>query len=778
MKLNKRSAWRGAIPATPLRRNVGLTYIAAYVAVLLSCTRIWSADPTLLYVGRDADFSIWLASAYLDWARPFGVTALNPFQGMGSMLMPMNPHFNPGAWIFQSDLGLSTKFVVSMAVYFVEVTVSCFVLGITLGFSRAFSFAAALWLVVLFLPPFNFVFGLQGIVATSPQWANTLALCNLILTLFILIGNHNWSARGLAYSCAINAALATGVVVLALVCLLTAPFYGAATMSGLVLLCAVVLLASSSAWQAFWRVAAGLYAVAICYALGILEFFAASKSLTARFAKGGSDEISLPQIHWPTEFSSATLVSAQDWLCQAAVVCGGPLWFPGALTGGYWLHVAIIAGAIAVWVRMSRPLSSVGGWFALLWAGLLIFWLCCGLGIVTDVAISPIYVIVAMHPFWSFFSLFSLCLLVRCIARSVLLVAPPTVVNRPIPAWTSPFVLPVAVTAFSLIMALQYGDFLARQAPAVWYFPQRGAFDMRRSSAIVDRLRQEIALRPGQPFRGSVATILGAKGGSLRKGLGLPDDAPLAPGQFQDFFDKVRAATGNDHDLLDMWWFSIPTLSEYAQSISRQFVFYLMNFLSDPGDPNEVSVAFPRRANIEVLSAMGVRFIVIDRIVSDARATLLLSESIDGAELYLYEIARPNLGNYSPTEVHVDSGLGALLANVESDPGILARRAFVEAPVAGPLTPARDVRLVFERSGVRITASSDGTSMLLLPLQFSHCLHASDPKVRVTRADLIFTLIQFNEHLDERLNWEFSFWRQSECRMKDVADLRKLGLVR
>jgi hypothetical protein len=352
MKLNKRSAWRGAIPATPLRRNVGLTYIAAYVAVLLSCTRIWSADPTLLYVGRDADFSIWLASAYLDWARPFGVTALNPFQGMGSMLMPMNPHFNPGAWIFQSDLGLSTKFVVSMAVYFVEVTVSCFVLGITLGFSRAFSFAAALWLVVLFLPPFNFVFGLQGIVATSPQWANTLALCNLILTLFILIGNHNWSARGSAYSCAINAALATGVVVLALVCLLTAPFYGAATMSGLVLLCAVVLLAS------------------------------------------------------------------------------------------------------------------------------------------------------------------------------------------------------------------------------------------------------------------------------------------------------------------------------------------------------------------------------------------------------------------------------------------LARRAFVEAPVAGPLTPARDVRLVFERSGVRITASSDGTSMLLLPLQFSHCLHASDPKVRVTRADLIFTLIQFNEHLDERLNWEFSFWRQSECRMKDVADLRKLGLVR
>jgi hypothetical protein len=252
------------------------------------------------------------------------------------------------------------------------------------------------------------VFGLQGIVATSPQWTNTLALCNLILTLFILIGNHNWSKRGLTYSCTINATLATGMVVLILACLLTAPFYSAATMSGLVLLCAVILLASSSLSQAAWRMIAGLYSVAIFYALGMLEFFAASKSMTARFAKGGSDDISFPQIHWPIELSGATFASAQSWLCEAAVVCGGPLPFPGSLTGGYWLHVAIIVGAIAVWVQMPRPLSSVGGWFALLWASLLIFWLCCGLGMVTDVAISPIYVIVAMHPFWSFFSLFAL----------------------------------------------------------------------------------------------------------------------------------------------------------------------------------------------------------------------------------------------------------------------------------------------------------------------------------------------------------------------------------
>jgi len=143
----------------------------------------------------------------------------------------------------------------------------------------------------------------------------------------------------------------------------------------------------------------------------------------------------------------------------------------------------------------------------------------------------------------------------------------------------------------------------------------------------------------------------------------------------------------------------------------------------------------------------------------------------------LYQLARPNLGKYSPTEFEVDSRLERLRTNVERDAAILARRAFVESPIPGSFTPARNAHMVFERSGVRITASSDGTSMLLLPLQFSHCLHASNANARVTRADLIFTLIQFEGQLDERLSWDFSFWRQSDCRMEDVADLRRFRLL-
>ena len=48
--------------------------------------------------------------------------------------------------------------------------------------------SASLWLAFLLFPPFNFVYGLQGWLATNPPYGHTLALSNLILVAFIRIG--------------------------------------------------------------------------------------------------------------------------------------------------------------------------------------------------------------------------------------------------------------------------------------------------------------------------------------------------------------------------------------------------------------------------------------------------------------------------------------------------------------------------------------------------------------------------------------------------------------
>ena len=627
-----------------MRRRPITVYAIAYFVVLLSCIRIWSVDPTLLYIARDSDFSLWLAHAYREWAHPLGVTAFNPFQGMGSMLMPMNPYFNPGAWVFQTEFGLATKIVASMVVYFLEVTISCLLLGRALGFSWTFSFCASIWLVVLFLPPFNFLFSLQGVMATSPQWANALAISNLVLTLLVLIGKRTWSELGTLYAAAINIALATGMVALLLLCLLAAPFYNAGTLPGLVLLCAVVVLSSSNISQAMWRVGAGLYSLVIFYALGVFEFFVGGKYFTARFAKSGKAESSIPQFHLPVDLSQATWAAAQKWLCDAAVICHS-VPFP-SFASAYWLHTAVIVGGILVWIREPPPLARIGGGFALAWSGLLLFWLAQSLGVVTNVAISPIYIVVPLHSFWAFFSLFPMWLAVRFLWGKIAASMPPGVAtNR---SWVRLLAPPIAISLGFLAIAWKYGGRLSLASPYINYFPVRGAFESRKTGPIVDRLRTEIAIRPGEQFRGSVATILGVKGGSLRKVLGIQATATLALGEHEAFLNHSLAATGNDHTLLDMWWFNIPTLSEYAQGISRQFMFYVANFLSDPDDRHDVSVVILHRANVDVLRAMGVRFIIIDKVLSDLGTTLLVKESFRGADFYLYEVIRPNLGTYSP----------------------------------------------------------------------------------------------------------------------------------
>ncbi|MGZ3293730.1 MAG: hypothetical protein ACXU9D_10720, partial [Xanthobacteraceae bacterium] len=76
-----------------MRANAGATgpYLIAYAVTLASFTVIWFNYPIYLYIGRDASLSLWLARTYGTWAYPFDVTAMNPFQGMTSMLMAVNP---------------------------------------------------------------------------------------------------------------------------------------------------------------------------------------------------------------------------------------------------------------------------------------------------------------------------------------------------------------------------------------------------------------------------------------------------------------------------------------------------------------------------------------------------------------------------------------------------------------------------------------------------------------------------------------------------------------
>jgi hypothetical protein len=90
---------------------------------------------------------------------------------------------------------------------------------------------------------------------------------------------------------------------------------------------------------------------------------------------------------------------------------------------------------------------------------------------------------------------------------------------------------------------------------------------------------------------------------------------------------------------------------------------------------------------------------------------------------------------------------------------------------------ARNVVITVERDGVRVQAASNGPAHILLPLQFSHCLVVvNGAPARLTRANLLQTLVSFEGTLDARLEFHFGLFADNKCRLRDGLDNKALGL--
>jgi hypothetical protein len=85
--------------------------------------------------------------------------------------------------------------------------------------------------------------------------------------------------------------------------------------------------------------------------------------------------------------------------------------------------------------------------------------------------------------------------------------------------------------------------------------------------------------------------------------------------------------------------------------------------------------------------------------------------------------------------------------------------------------------MTIERDGVRVQAASNGPAHILLPVQFSHCLVVvNGAPARLTRANLLQTLVSFEGTLDARLEFRFGLFADNKCRLRDGLDNKALGL--
>jgi hypothetical protein len=143
------------------------------------------------------------------------------------------------------------------------------------------------------------------------------------------------------------------------------------------------------------------------------------------------------------------------------------------------------------------------------------------------------------------------------------------------------------------------------------------------------------------------------------------------------------------------------------------------------------------------------------------------------ANWVVYELPNPNIGNYSPTEVGTAKSGAEIIAALDAPHFDFTKQVVLSMAIDEPLVPAKDMRLSLIRGGLHISGASEGTSLVVLPQQFSHCLRARDAHVRLVRANLLMTGMIFSGSVDTDIVFDYGIFSPG-CRRVDLMELRQL----
>jgi hypothetical protein len=308
----------------------------------------------------------------------------------------------------------------------------------------------------------------------------------------------------------------------------------------------------------------------------------------------------------------------------------------------------------------------------------------------------------------------------------------------------------------------------------VFGFPPIAHTPVRKGS-IHRYLEEHIAITPGKEFRGYAGLYLGADDGFVRK-LSPTSDGTMTHDTYVAARDILTRQFGNMFQLQDLWASNIPTLEDYGQWLTKQMFVFNTDLLAGPDsrvDSTGVATHIYEFAP-ELLAMLGVRYIVSDGSLDSPLITEVAHETSAAATtLRLYEIKNANLGHFSPTKVLRATSYEEAISSLRNlqDTVILLGSTTLPSDIVS----ASNVRFTIAKGGYHITAQSPGRSLLVLPVQFSHCwrlIERSASKAAILRANIVQTGIYFQGYMDADLQFEFGLLKSS-CRKRDGDDMSR-----
>jgi hypothetical protein len=686
----------------------------AFLALLVAQWMLSSAIHGTNYDGGDGKMAQATILAAIKFGGLFQVTNINAIHGVGSQLLPMNVWANPSYWPFHivsQALATDLSALIALACY----AIACYIMARCFDLSVASSAVAAQLCIVLFAPT---VLYLQLSTVFSLTAGNAVAYAPHMIALGLLARLAPGSWRTFALITAV-------IFALLLYSLCCDPIWTMISGVSWSVAFAVVTLSPLNRKAILVRAAALGCCVVLLFLTRALEYLYTLSQYTARaqFAAVIDRPRWAPFVS--TVFSSSTTkyyyaACALGWLFGILALRGRPLVLVVAAATTGVLFVVYSIGFLLLNVPWNAPIP-----------------------VYVEHSLFPLFLAAGVAGYWG---------ALRAAAswlhqRLPLLKAPrrnpfaPNLLSIVIVA-----IVPAAALNFAINRSAPYAD--------MWNEPYPN------QPELIQFLTNKVGRAVGQPFRGSIHF----------------------PG-----YDYHAGLT-----ITDLWRSGVPTVHEYSQLVTPQefYILYAVFQSKVMGHLNGF-VPFPTPSwnsrswstYFKVLQLLGARYYVADT-AGAAQAekagypiTTMPNRPLAGEPglWSIYELPQPNAGNYSPTEVLTAEAAADITAKMREEEFDFTRQVILTAPVPASLVPARDMRMSLIRGGLHVSGSSDGTSLVVLPQQFSHCLRARDPRVRLVRANLLMTGMIFSSNVDTDIVFDYGIFSPA-CRWIDLVDMRRLEM--
>jgi hypothetical protein len=213
-------------------------------------------------------------------------------------------------------------------------------------------------------------------------------------------------------------------------------------------------------------------------------------------------------------------------------------------------------------------------------------------------------------------------------------------------------------------------------------------------------------------------------------------------------------------------------------TVSPPLFYFTSRLLSRPDDHFWRNGFTVTELNFSILQAVGVRYIVYPLPIDSLGVVLRQQSHPSGQDFtwYLYELAAPNVGNFSPTRVHAARNARQMIDMMQAPDFDFRKDAVVIKEIGRPLTAVSRSSFSFDRGSVRVRGTSDGDSLIVLPIQFSNCLKTNrGNQIELIRVNLMLTGVLFHREVDAKIDLGHGVFSPG-CRRTDLQELHALQM--